>query len=230
MLRGHTGLVVSAWFVCAAKFITTATAVYSLDWTNTCIMYIQTYNEKDQQAIHKCDQCQHNATHCWSIHCTYTMSQLKHGKTSNPFNHLKQKYIILTTWITIYFTSIIQVTTKYTSHFLKFLMFHISETRLYILLKLAQCMLNFSDLTLLVGQQEGHPACKKLSSGELAWLSVWSEVQTCIWPSWCQCHSLSLASVKSSLVLPFWYQLMWVVPEKGQLNGWVYVCCTVHVI
>jgi len=41
----------------------------------------------------------------------------------------------------------------------------------------------FSALTLLVGQQEGHPACKKLSSGVLAWLSVWSEVQTCIWPS-----------------------------------------------
>ena len=25
--------------------------------------------------------------------------------------------------------------------------------------------------------------CKKLSSEVLAWLSVWSEVQTCIWPS-----------------------------------------------
>jgi len=33
-------------------------------------------------------------------------------------------------------------------------------------------------LTLLVGRQEGHPACKKLSSGVLAWLSVCSEVQT----------------------------------------------------
>jgi len=41
----------------------------------------------------------------------------------------------------------------------------------------------FSALTLLVGQQEGHPACKKLSGGVLAWLSVWSEVQACIWPS-----------------------------------------------
>ena len=40
--------------------------------------------------------------------------------------------------------------------------------------------LAFSALTLLVGQQEGHPACKKLSGGVLAWLSVWSEVQTCI--------------------------------------------------
>ena len=38
-------------------------------------------------------------------------------------------------------------------------------------------------LTLLVGQQEGHRACKKLSGGVLAWLSVWSRVQTCIWPS-----------------------------------------------
>jgi len=41
----------------------------------------------------------------------------------------------------------------------------------------------FSALTLLVGRQEGHPACKKLSGGVLAWLSVRSEVQTCTWPS-----------------------------------------------
>jgi len=32
----------------------------------------------------------------------------------------------------------------------------------------------FSVLMLLVGRLEGHPACKKLSSGVLAWLSVWS--------------------------------------------------------
>ena len=63
-----------------------------------------------------------------------------------------------------------------------------------------------------------------LRGGMLAWLSVWSEVQTCIWPSWCHCHSLSLASVKSRLVLPFWYRLTWVVSEKGLLNGCVCVC------
>ena len=40
----------------------------------------------------------------------------------------------------------------------------------------------FSALTLLVGRQEGHPACKN-SGGVLAWLSFWSEVQTCILPS-----------------------------------------------
>ena len=55
----------------------------------------------------------------------------------------------------------------------------------------------------LVGWQEGHPACTKLSGGVLAFLSVLSEVQTCIWPSWCHCHSLSLASVKSKLVFSF---------------------------
>jgi len=43
--------------------------------------------------------------------------------------------------------------------------------------------LAFSALMLLVGRQEGHPACKKLSGEVLAWLSVWSKVQTCIWPS-----------------------------------------------
>jgi len=31
----------------------------------------------------------------------------------------------------------------------------------------------FSASTLLVGRQEGHPACKKLSGGVLVWLSVW---------------------------------------------------------
>ena len=41
----------------------------------------------------------------------------------------------------------------------------------------------FSALTLLVGRQEGHPACKKQSGGVLVWLSVWSKVQACIRPS-----------------------------------------------
>jgi len=54
----------------------------------------------------------------------------------------------------------------------------------------------------------------------MAWLSVWSEMQTCIWLlSWCHCHSLSLAPVKSRLVI-FCYRLTWVVPEKGPLNEW----------
>ena len=82
----------------------------------------------------------------------------------------------------------------------------------------------FSALTLLVGREEGHPACKKQSGGVMTWLSVWSEVQTCIWHSGCHCHSLSIAPVKSRLVLPFWYRLTRVVPDKGPLNVCVCVC------
>ena len=81
---------------------------------------------------------------------------------------------------------------------------------------------------LLVGRQEGHPACK-MSEEVLAWLSIWSEVLTCIWPSWCHCHSLSLASVKSRLVLPFWYRLTRVVPDKQRAVKQVCVCVCVNV-
>jgi len=37
----------------------------------------------------------------------------------------------------------------------------------------------FSALTLLVGRQEGHPACKKTEWWD-AGMVIWSEVQTCI--------------------------------------------------
>ena len=50
-----------------------------------------------------------------------------------------------------------------------------------------------------------------------------SEVQiVCIWSGWCHYHPTtpsSLASFKSRLVLPFWYQLTQVVLEKRPLNG-----------
>jgi len=66
-----------------------------------------------------------------------------------------------------------------------------------------------------LGGKKGIRPVKKLSGDVLAWLSVWSEMQTCMKPSWCHCHSLSLASVKSRLVLPFTR----VVPDKGPLKG-----------
>ena len=61
-----------------------------------------------------------------------------------------------------------------------------------------------------------------MSGGVLAWLSVWSVMQTCIWPSWCHCHSLYLASVKSRLVLPFWYWLTRVPGQRAVKR--VFVC------
>ena len=53
-----------------------------------------------------------------------------------------------------------------------------------------------------------------------------------LWPSWCHCHSLSLAPIKSRLVLPFWYQLTRVFPDRGLLNGCMYVkdLCSVQTV
>jgi len=92
---------------------------------------------------------------------------------------------------------------------------HVRHSSTYLVTCLLPFCSAFSALTLLVGRQEGHPACRKLSGGVLAWLSVSSEMQICIWPSWCHCHTLSLDSVKSRLVLPFCYRLTWVVPDEG---------------
>jgi len=55
----------------------------------------------------------------------------------------------------------------------------------------------FSALTLLVGQQEEHLVCKKLSNEVLTWLSVWNKVQMiCIWSSWCHCHPIISCFIK----------------------------------
>jgi len=87
-------------------------------------------------------------------------------------------------------------------------------------------VLAFSALTLLVGRQEGHPACKK-NWVVGCWRGYLSGARCRL--SWCHCHSLSLASVKSSLVLPFWYWLTRVVADKGPLNGCVSVWSVVAV-
>ena len=86
----------------------------------------------------------------------------------------------------------------------------------------------FSALTLLVGWQEGHPACKKIEwwgAGVVICLERGADLHM---PSWCHCHSLSLAPLKSRLVLSFWYRLTRVVWEKGPLNGCVCVCVTTY--
>jgi len=88
------------------------------------------------------------------------------------------------------------------------------------------CVFAFSALMLLVGWQEGHPVCKKLSGMVLAWLSVWSKVQTCIWPNWCHCDSLSLASV-IQIGFTFLVPAYLGCPGKGPLNRCC--CCCVFV-
>ena len=67
-----------------------------------------------------------------------------------------------------------------------------------------------------------HPAKNWVAGCRYGYLSG-ARCRLCIWPSLCHCYLLSLASVKSRLVLPIWYRLTWVVPEKGPLNGRVCV-------
>jgi len=94
------------------------------------------------------------------------------------------------------------------------------------LLALPACA--FSALTLLVGRQEGHPACKKLSGGVLGcWHGYLSGARCRVGysPTDATATHRLFASVKSRLVLPLWYRLTWVVPDKGLLN--VCVCARI---
>jgi len=67
-----------------------------------------------------------------------------------------------------------------------------------------------------------------MHGGVLARLSVWSEVQTWIWPLMPLTLTVSCFS-KSRLVLPFWYRpFVQVVPDKKAIK-WVCVCVCVCV-
>jgi len=64
----------------------------------------------------------------------------------------------------------------------------------------------FSALTLLVGWQEGHPACKKLSGGMLAWLFLGQGADLHMARLMPLQLTISCSS-KSRLVLPCWFYL-----------------------
>jgi len=71
-------------------------------------------------------------------------------------------------------------------------------------LKIADYCFVFSALTLLVGQQKGHRACKKLSGGMIAWLCLGQGADLHM----AQLMPLPLTisgSIKSRLVLPSWF-------------------------
>ena len=82
----------------------------------------------------------------------------------------------------------------------------------------------FSALTLLIGRQEGHPACKKewWGAGVVICLERGADlhmVQLMPLPLTVSCFS----KIQIGFTF-FWYRLTWVVPEKGPLNRCVCVC------
>jgi len=59
--------------------------------------------------------------------------------------------------------------------------------------------ISFSALTLLVGHQELHPACK--NGVMTCWHGCLSGVQMmCIWSSWCHCHPIVSCEIKTRMV------------------------------
>ena len=76
----------------------------------------------------------------------------------------------------------------------------------------------FNALTLLVGRQEGHPACKNWVVG--CWRGYLSGAG-CRLAYGPADATATLASVKFRLVLPFWYRPTRVVLDKGPSNGCV---------
>jgi len=79
-------------------------------------------------------------------------------------------------------------------------------------------------LTLLVGRQKEHPACKKTKwwgAGMVICLEQGADLHMA------QLMPLTLTAScfsKIQMVLPFWYWLTRVVMDKGPLNGCMYVC------
>ena len=88
------------------------------------------------------------------------------------------------------------------------------------------CTTAFSALTLLVGRQEGHPACKNRVVGCWRGYLSGARCRLAYGPADATATHCLFASVKSGLVLLFWYRLTRVVPDKWWLNGCVCVCCT----
>ena len=95
-----------------------------------------------------------------------------------------------------------------------------SQSHLAFVLNVTTTATAFSALTLLVGRQEGHPACKKTErwgAGMVICLERGADLH--------MAQLMPLPLAVSRLVLPFWYRLTWVVPDKGPLNACACVCC-----
>ena len=99
------------------------------------------------------------------------------------------------------------------------------ENSTTVILYMLNVDITFSALTLLVGWQEGHPACKKTEwwgAGVVICLERGADLhmaQLLPLPLTVSCFS------KIQIGLPFWYRLTLVVLDKGLLNGCVCSNC-----
>ena len=101
---------------------------------------------------------------------------------------------------------------------------HCTAHRVMDIAYLSGCLSAFSASTPVVGHQEEHLACRKLSDEVMAWLSLWNKMQMiCVWSSWCHCHPTISCFIKIQICLTF------LVPASTGCRGkevmkWVSVC------
>jgi len=87
-------------------------------------------------------------------------------------------------------------------------------------------LIAYSALSLLVGRQEEHLACK--SDEVLAQLRVWSEVQMiCIWFSWCHCRPVISCLNEIQISLTFLVPAYLGSPGK-EANNQVSICLNTY--
>ena len=88
------------------------------------------------------------------------------------------------------------------------------------------CLHAFSALTLLVGHQEEHPACKKLSVR--CWHDYLSGARCkwfCIWSSCCHCHPVISCFIKIQIALTFLVLAYPGCPGKEAVKWLLVACC-----
>jgi len=85
----------------------------------------------------------------------------------------------------------------------------------------------FETLTLMVGRQEEHLACKKLSDDVLAWLSGVRCKWLALWSSWCHCYPVISCFIKIQSVLTFLVPAYTGCPGKEAFK-WVPVWAWMH--
>jgi len=73
----------------------------------------------------------------------------------------------------------------------------------------------FSALTLLVGRQEGHPACKNWVMGCWRGYLSWARCRLAYGPADATATHHLLLQYNPEFVLPFWYRLTRVVPDRA---------------
>jgi len=151
----------------------------NLNWISIGVIIIKEYCNRDKLSQPFIDH-RFNVCHCKLGKASFEVWELLSSTTELLLTYIS----LIWSWkafITENQTSVYVTGTKISEKSVRL-------TRNYFMTAAISLNDAFSALTLLVGRQEGHPAYKKLSSVVLAWLSAWSEVQTCIWPSGCHCH------------------------------------------